>query len=155
MVAVNGLLAGKDALVMGGGRGIGRAISLALGDAGAAVAVVDIEPDRANEVAGEIEQAGGRAVALAADVRRTEEVDRVVTEARSRLGGIDILVTVVGGQHAFAAWQPVHQWSDEEWDLVVGINLRYVFLVTRAVIKVMLEQGRGGRTRGRRSWRSG
>jgi 3-oxoacyl-[acyl-carrier protein] reductase len=144
MSAGNGLLAGKRALVVGGGRGIGRAISVTLGQAGAAVAVVDVEPDRAEGVASEIAHAGGLAVSLPADIRRTDEVERVVQEARAQLGGIDVLATVVGGQNAFAAWQPMHQWSDEEWDLVVGINLRYVFLVTRAVIKVMLEQGRGG-----------
>jgi 3-oxoacyl-[acyl-carrier protein] reductase len=144
MSSENGLLAGKAALVVGGGRGIGRAISLTLGSAGAAVGVVDLEPDRAHEVSAEIGHSGGRAVPLAADVRQTAEVDRVVQEARTQLGGIDVLATVVGGQHAFATWQPMHRWTDEEWDLVVGINLRYVFLVTRAVISVMLEQGRGG-----------
>ncbi len=144
MKGVNGLLADKAALVVGGGRGIGRSISLALGEAGAAVAVVDIETARADEVAGEIAADGGRALALVGDIRRAEEVDRLVGEASDGLGGIDVLVTVVGGQHAFAAWQPLHQWTDEEWDLVVGVNLRYVFLVARAVIKVMLSQGRGG-----------
>jgi 3-oxoacyl-[acyl-carrier protein] reductase len=141
---VPGLLAGKAALVVGGGRGIGRAVSLTLGAAGAALAVVDLEAERADGVAGELTAAGARAVPLSADIREAEAVARVVREARDALGGIDILVTVVGGQNAFAAWQPTHQWSEDEWDLVVGVNLRYVFLVTREVIKVMLDQGRGG-----------
>lgn len=139
-----GLLTGKAALVVGGGRGIGRAVSLTLGDAGAAVAVVDLEPDRAEAVAAELTASGTRALALAADIRDAADVERVVRETCAQLGGIDVLVTVVGGQNAFAAWQPTHLWSDEEWDLVVGVNLRYVFLVARAVIGVMLEQGRGG-----------
>jgi 3-oxoacyl-[acyl-carrier protein] reductase len=138
------LLDGKVALVVGGGRGIGRAVSLTLGAAGAAVAVVDLEPERADEVASELNAAGTRAVAVAADIRDTDEVRRVVRTTVDELGGVDILVTVVGGQNAFAAWQPLHQWSDEEWDLVVGVNLRYVFLVAREAITVMLEQGRGG-----------
>ena len=124
-----GLLAGKAALVVGGGRGIGRAVSLTLGGAGAAVAVVDLEPDRAEAVAAELTATGARAVALAADIRDAAEVERVVRETCAQLGGIDVLVTVVGGRNAFAAWQPTHLWSDEEWDLVVGVNLRYVFLV--------------------------
>ena len=143
---VPGLLAGKAALVVGGGRGIGRAVSLTLGAAGAAVAVVDLEAERADGVAAELAAAGARAVPSSADIREADAVARVVREARDALGGIDILVTVVGGQNAFAAWQPTHQWSEEEWDLVVGVNLRYVFLVTREVIKVMLEQGRGARS---------
>src|SRR5579863_7273636 len=130
------LLAGKRALVIGGGRGIGRAISLTLGEAGAAVAVVDLEADRAADVVAELGSLGAKGVALTADIRSTEEVDRVVAETCDQLGDIDVLVTVVGGQHAFAAWQPTHQWTDEEWDLVFGVNLRYVFLVTRAVIRV-------------------
>ncbi len=139
-----GLLTGKAALVVGGGRGIGRAVSLTLGAAGADVAVVDLEPDRAHAVAAELTAAGTRAIALAADIRDADEVRRVVRATCEQLGGIDVLVTVVGGQHAFAAWQPTHLWSDEEWDLVTGVNLRYVFLVAREVIGVMLEQGRGG-----------
>jgi 3-oxoacyl-[acyl-carrier protein] reductase len=141
------LLAGKAAIVVGGGRGIGRAVSLTLGAAGADVAVVDLEADRAEAVTAELTAArggGARAVALTADIRDPEQVARIVRETRDALGGIDVLVTVVGGQNAFAKWQPTHKWSDEEWDLVVGVNLRYVFLVAREVIGVMLEQGRGG-----------
>jgi len=144
MSTTDELLAGKNALVVGGGRGIGKAISLTLGAAGAAVAVVDLEADRAEEVVAELAALGVTGVALTADIRSTEEVDRVVAATCERLGGIDVLVTVVGGQHAFAAWQPTHQWSDEEWDLVYGVNLRYVFLVSRAVIRVMLAAGHGG-----------
>jgi len=138
------LLDGKVALVVGGGRGIGRAVSLTLGAAGADVAVVDLEPERADEVAAELTAVGTRAVAIAADIRDADEVRRVVRTTVDELGGVDVLVTVVGGQNAFAAWQPMHEWSDEEWDLVVGVNLRYVFLVAREVVTQMLEQGRGG-----------
>ena len=144
MSQISELLTGKRALVVGGGRGIGRAISLTLGEAGAAVAVVDLEADRAQEVVGELAGLEARGVALCADIRQAEEVERIVAATCEELGGIDILVTVVGGQHAFAAWQPTHQWSEEEWDLVFGVNLRYVFLVSRAVIRVMLEAGHGG-----------
>ena len=94
------LLAGKAALVVGGGRGIGRAVSLTLGAAGADVAVVDLEPDRVESVAAELTVARGsaRAVALTADIRDPEQVAAVVRETCNVLGGIDVLVTVVGGQ---------------------------------------------------------
>ncbi len=140
---VASLLVGKRALVIGGGRGIGRAISLQLGAAGARVAVVDLEPDRAKSVSEEIARAGS-ACPLTADVRKTEDVERVVEQAREEFGGIDVLVTVVGGHNAFAPWQPMHECSEEQWDLLMGINLRYVFTVSRAVVRVLLEQGQGG-----------
>lgn len=66
---------------------------------------MDLEPDRAEAVAGEISQTGA-AFPVVGDVRRTEDVERVVAEARQALGGIDVLVTVVGGHNAFAPWQP-------------------------------------------------
>ena len=143
MSSVASLLENQRALVIGGGRGIGRAISLQLGEAGAAVAVVDLERDRAESVAAEIAKTG-IAFPLVADVRQTEDVESAVREAREALGGIDVLITVVGGNNAFVPWQPLHETSEEQWDLVSGINLRYVFIVTRAVVRVMLEQGEGG-----------
>lgn len=137
------LLQGKRALVIGGGRGIGRAVSQTLGRAGARVGVVDLEPDRARSVADEIGEPGS-AIPLVADVRETADVERVVAEACAELGGIDVLVTVVGGHNAFAPWQPTHESSEEQWDLITGVNLRYVFVVARAVLRVMLDQGQGG-----------
>ncbi len=143
MSAVATLLENQRALVVGGGRGIGRAISLQLGEAGASVAVMDLERDRAETVSAEISKTG-TAFPVVADVRETPDLERGVSEAREALGGIDVLVTVVGGHNAFAPWQPLHETSDEHWDLVTGVNLRYVFTVTRAVLRVMLEQGSGG-----------
>lgn len=143
MSGIASLLEDKRALVIGGGRGIGRAISLQLGSAGASVAVVDLEPERAQSVSDEIAKAG-IAFPVVADVRQTEDVERAVREARQALGGIDVLATVVGGHNAFAPWQPLHETTEEQWDLVTGINLRYVFTVTRSVVRVMLEQGEGG-----------
>ena len=125
---VASLLAGKRALVIGGGRGIGRAISLQLGEAGASVAVMDIERDRAQSVSEEIAQTGS-ACPLTGDVLQTEDVERVVGQAREAFGGIDVLVTVVGGHNAFAPWQPMHECSEEQWDLLV---------------RLLLEQGQGG-----------
>jgi NAD(P)-dependent dehydrogenase (short-subunit alcohol dehydrogenase family) len=143
MTAIDSLLKDKRALVLGGGRGIGRAISLQLAEAGANLVLVDLERERAESVSKEIAEIGV-AHPVAADVRRTEEVERAVSEACEILGGIDVLVTVVGGHNAFAPWQPLHETTDEQWDLLADVNLRYVFTAARAVLRVMLEQGSGG-----------
>jgi 3-oxoacyl-[acyl-carrier protein] reductase len=142
--AVAGLLVGKRSLIFGAGRGIGRATTLALAAAGSAVGVVDVDAERAAVVAGEARALGVLAKPYQADVRSTEDVDRVVRVAASCLGGLDGVVTVVGGMAEFAAFKNVHEYTDPEWDLIVDVNLRYVFRVARAAIAVMIEQGSGG-----------
>ncbi len=138
-------LEGKRAMVIGGaGGGNGRAITRALSRAGAAVAIVDIDADSAAEAAGELSQAGAKAVAIVADVREASEVERIFETAAAELGGVDVLVTVVGGFRTWAQWEPVDEVSDESWDLIYDLNLRYVFRVLREGVKAMLRQGQGG-----------
>jgi 3-oxoacyl-[acyl-carrier protein] reductase len=139
-----GLLDGRRALVFGGGRGIGRATALALGAAGAGVGVVDLHEERAEATAAEIRAAGSAAFALPADIRATADIDRVVTDGTALLGGLDTVVTVVGGMNAFAQFRNLHDYSDEEWDLLLDVNIRYVFRVVRASLRVMLDAGTGG-----------
>jgi 3-oxoacyl-[acyl-carrier protein] reductase len=139
------VLEGKRSLVVGGGGGgIGRAITRAFASAGSAVAVVDVNPQRAEEAVAEAIAAGVRAVALAADVRSTPAIERFVDDAVRELGGLDVLVTVVGGQLAFVPAARVHEITDEDWDLMFDLNLRYVARAARAAIRVFLEQGTGG-----------
>jgi 3-oxoacyl-[acyl-carrier protein] reductase len=139
------VLSGKRALVIGGGGGgIGRAITRALAAAGSAVAVADLDPSRADEAAAEAAAAGVTSVGLTGDVRSRADVDRFVHRAARELGGLDVLVTVVGGQLAFVPVRPLHETTDEEWDLVFDVNLRYVAWAVRAALRVFLEQGRGG-----------
>jgi 3-oxoacyl-[acyl-carrier protein] reductase len=138
-------LDGKNALVIGGGgEGIGRAITRALAAAGSAVAVADIDPERADEAAAEIAELGTKAVSLTGDVRSRDEIDGLVTRANEELGGLDVLVTVVGGQLAFVTATPLHETTDEDWDLMLELNLRYVARAVRAALRVFLAQGRGG-----------
>ena len=134
-------LAGKRVLIIGGGgEGNGRAITRAAAAAGAAgVAVVDKDADRATEAADEI---GG--LGLAADVRVTADIDRAVAESVAGLGGLDTLITVVGGMGIFAPWDALDATTDETWDLLLELNLTYVFRTVRAVVKVFLEQEAGG-----------
>jgi 3-oxoacyl-[acyl-carrier protein] reductase len=142
---VGRVLAGKRALVVGGGGGgIGRAITRALAAAGSAVAIVDVDPRRADEAAAEAAAAGVEAVALVGDVRSPTEIDGFVRDTARELGALDVVVTVVGGQLAFVPAARIHEITDEDWDLVFDVNLRYVARVVRATLHLFLEQGTGG-----------
>ncbi|MBM7438053.1 SDR family NAD(P)-dependent oxidoreductase [Streptomyces sp. HB132] len=138
-------LDGKRALVIGGGgAGIGRSIVRACAAAGAAVVVVDVDGARAAEAADELRAAGHVAHALSADVRSLEQLEAMITGAAERLGGLDVLVTVVGGQVAFVPAVKLHEMADEDWDTVYDVNLRYVVRAVRHVLRLFLEQGTGG-----------
>ena len=139
------VLCGKNTLVIGGGGGgIGRAITRALAAAGSAVAVADVDRDRADQAAAEVAAAGAKSVSLAGDVRSRENIDGFVSSSAQELGGLDVLVTVVGGQLAFSRPTPLHETTDEDWDLMFDLNLRYVAWAVRAGLRAFLAQGRGG-----------
>jgi 3-oxoacyl-[acyl-carrier protein] reductase len=140
-----GLLAGRVAIVAGGGgAGIGAAVSRALAAAGASVVVVDIERAASQKVCDQIAAAGGRALPVVADVREPASAGAIVAAARGGFGRIDVLATVAGGMTAHAEFRPLVEWSEADWDKIVSLNLRYVFLLARAVIPAMIEQGDGG-----------
>jgi 3-oxoacyl-[acyl-carrier protein] reductase len=130
-------LADKVALVTGGGRGIGRAIALRLAEAGASVVVNDVEPVEA--VVGEIKAMGRQALAVLADVSSAKEVDKLVEETVSAYGRVDILVNNAG----IARDQLLLRMTEEEWDRVLAVDLKSVFLCTRAVLKHMVKERRG------------
>jgi 3-oxoacyl-[acyl-carrier protein] reductase len=136
---------GRRTLVIGGGgAGIGRAITRAYAAHGAAVVVADVDPSRAREAAGELRAAGHTSYGIAGDVRSAPEVAAMVGAAVDHLHGLDVLTTVVGGQVAFVPAARVHEITDDDWDLVHDVNVRYVFRAVRAALRVFLEQGRGG-----------
>jgi len=130
---------GKVALVTGAARGIGRAIALALAQEGADVVVVDVDFDRAQQVAQEIEGRGRKAVAISADVSDRQAVRRLVSEAVSLLGKIDILVNNAGiiRRGTFLEHDP------QEWEKVLNVNLGGTFNCTREVVPIMIEHGGG------------
>ncbi len=132
-------LTGKVALVTGGARDIGRATVLALADAGATVVVNYLASgDKAETVVKEVRSRGGTAVAVQADVTRPDEVEHLVTEAR-RLGDrVHIVVNNAGG---LVARKRVDEMTPEFWDTVLTLNLKSVFLVTRAVLPSIPEGG--------------
>lgn len=127
-------LTGKVALVTGGGRGIGRAISLALARAGCDVAVNYRERrDDAGSAVAEIQNLGRRAVAIQADVARAADVARLVRETESQLGPIEILVNNAGK----ILIQPIDQMTEESWSDMIASNLTSCFLVTQAALPGM------------------
>ena len=138
-------LSAKRALVIGGGGGgIGRAVTEAFGNEGAAVVVADIDPRRAEEAAESLRQRGATAYPISGDVRSLDDIEAMVAGAAERLGGLDVLVTVVGGQVAFVPAVRLHEMADEDWDTIYEVNLRYVARAVRAALRVFLGQGGGG-----------
>jgi NAD(P)-dependent dehydrogenase (short-subunit alcohol dehydrogenase family) len=134
-------LAGKVAIVTGGGRGLGRAYALGLADQGAAVLVNDLDEDAAKAVAGEITAAGGRAVAHAGGVGPAEVADQLVATAVAELGRLDILVTNAGVLRDKVLWKM----SDDDFDMVIDVHLRGTFTCARAAAIHLREQAEGGR----------
>jgi 3-oxoacyl-[acyl-carrier protein] reductase len=127
-------LRGHVALVTGGSRGIGAAIVKALGEAGCSVAVNYRErAAEAEELAKTIVKAGGKAVAIAADVSRTDAIAAMVERAASELGPVDILVNNAG----IAIVRRVDELSEADFDLTMLVNLKSAFLCTQAVLPGM------------------
>ncbi|MFC6158161.1 SDR family NAD(P)-dependent oxidoreductase [Kribbella jiaozuonensis] len=138
-------LNGKRTLVIGGGGGgIGRATTEAFGNEGAAVVVADLDPARAEEAAEAVRASGGTAYPVSGDVRSMSDIEAMIATAVEKLGGLDVLVTVVGGQVAFVPAVKLHEMADEDWDTIYEVNLRYVARAVRAALRVFLDQGTGG-----------
>jgi 3-oxoacyl-[acyl-carrier protein] reductase len=131
----------KVAVITGGSRGIGRAVCLAMASQGARVAV-NFYPGmeaEAKAVVAEIQCLGRQALAVAADVSRTDDVDRMVAKVLSEFGRIDILVNNAG----ITRDNLVLRMKEEDWDAVINTNLKGVFNCIKAVAKVMLKQRSG------------
>jgi 3-oxoacyl-[acyl-carrier protein] reductase len=133
------LLTNKVAIVTGSGRGIGRAIALALAKQGASVIISDIDLDSAGKVSDEIAALGGKALAVQTNVGDELQVQGMVRQCLDRFGRIDILVNNAG----IVSIGPLVEISAETWDQVMAVNLRGVFLCCRAVLPVMMAQHRG------------
>ncbi len=127
------------AIVTGAGSGLGEATGKALAASGAIVLAVDVNGDNAERVASEIRARGHHAVALVADIRNWEEVQAVADLAVVDYGHIDILVNNAGIDHTVA----IDRMSIAQWDDVIGVNLRGVFLFCKAAFPAMKRQGWG------------
>ena len=135
-------LADQVAIVVGSGRGIGEAIARTFAQEGAAVALVDLAKMKAEleSIAQEISQKGGKAIAIVADCTDDSQVKKMVDETVKRCGKIDILVNSAGLRGPLV---PVQDITEEEWDTVLDVNLKAVFLCCRAVLKIMMQQKSG------------
>jgi 2-deoxy-D-gluconate 3-dehydrogenase len=132
-------LDGLSAMVTGGGRGIGRAVAIGLAEAGAKLAVADIDVAAAEEAAGTIRQQGGSAMAVALDVADEASVEAGFENAVRAHGGIDVLVNNAGT----AIRRPTVELALADWDRVVAVNMTGLFLCARTAARLMIA-GRGG-----------
>ncbi|MCD6570496.1 MAG: SDR family oxidoreductase [Deltaproteobacteria bacterium] len=126
----------KVALVTGAGSGIGEQTALLFAEEGAKVAVNDISFDSAQKVVGEIEKKGGNAIAIKANVASFTEVSQVVEEILETFGKVDILVNNAGIYPA----KPIQEMDEEEFDMVINVDLKGVYNCTRAVVNHMIER---------------
>jgi len=131
----------KVALVTGAGQGIGRAIAVRLAREGFALALVDINAGALAGVQAEIEAAGGKALALPADLSAVAEVRRVMPRAAADLGGLDVLVNNAGR----LITQSFLDVGEAEWDATLGLDLKTVFFAMQAAAQSMLAAGTRGR----------
>jgi 3-hydroxybutyrate dehydrogenase len=135
-------LEGQVGIVVGSARGIGEEIARTFSREGAAIVLVDIDKMKSqlDGVVQEINQKGGKAIAVIADCTDDAQVNRIVEETMRRWGKIDILVNSAGLRGPLV---PVQEISEQEWDSVLDVNLKAVFLCCKAVLKVMMQQKSG------------
>jgi len=133
-------LMGKKAIVTGGAAGIGKAISLALATEGADVVIVDLQTEKAEAVARQIEQKGRRALAITCDVGDADQVEAMADRTVAEMGGLHILVNNAAIILQGLFWET----TPEDWNRIIRNNLSSVFYCSRAAATVMIEQKQGG-----------
>jgi NAD(P)-dependent dehydrogenase (short-subunit alcohol dehydrogenase family) len=132
-------LEGQVALVTGANRGLGRAIALALADAGADIVAAVRDPETASPLVGEVEAMGRRALAVRMDVTRLDQIQDATDEAVAAMGRIDCLVNNAG----LGPENPAEDVTEEDFDLTCDVNLKGTFFVSQAVGRVLLARGSG------------
>jgi NAD(P)-dependent dehydrogenase (short-subunit alcohol dehydrogenase family) len=135
-------LAGKVCIVTGAAQGLGREFALTLAREGASVACVDIQATANDETARQVEQAGGHALAVTADVTDPESSEAMARQVAAKLGGIDGLVNNAA-VYAGLKLRSLEEIPPDEWDRVMAANVRGVWLASRAVVPYMRRRGGG------------
>ena len=133
------LLEGKTVAMTGGGGGLGRCYGLAMARAGAAIAVSDINVEAAQATAEAIVEAGGKAITVRADVTKAAEFERLLDRTEAELGSLDVLLNIAG----MFPRRALVDMPEEEWDAVITLNLKSVYLGARAAIRRMLPRNKG------------
>lgn len=134
-----GSLQNKIAIVTGAARGLGRAISLELAGRGADIVVCDVNLEGTKAVAQEVRSLGRRTLSLKVDVSKASEVSRMVERVMKEFGRIDILVNNAG----ICQVAPIEELTEEDWNKVMAVNLKGVFLCSKAVMGIMKKQRSG------------
>jgi NAD(P)-dependent dehydrogenase (short-subunit alcohol dehydrogenase family) len=130
----------KVAIVTGGGRGIGRAIALGLAECGAKLVLASRTHEELDNVVNEIKENGGEATAVVTDLMVSEQIDKLVETAMQTYDRVDILIN----NSARSFMRPLMELREDGWDKIFGVNCKAVFLLSRAVAKIMSDLG-GGR----------
>ena len=130
-------LSGKVALITGGGTGIGRACALQFSREGARVAVAGRRREPLDAVVAEIQAAGGQALSANCDVAKSDQVERTIREVVAQFGALHVLVNNAGILHVGS----VEETSEAEWDRLVDVDLKGVFLVSRAALPELRKSG--------------
>ncbi len=135
-------LKGKVALVTGGGAGIGRAIAESLAEIGAKIVIGEIDPARAEATRAALVASGAECLAVIADVTKSKDVNALIAATEQTYGRLDVLVNNVGD--FLGIKKPFVETTEDEWQRLYEINLRHIFLVTRAAVPLMQRSGDGG-----------
>jgi NAD(P)-dependent dehydrogenase (short-subunit alcohol dehydrogenase family) len=132
-------LRNKVSIITGGGRGLGKAMAQSLAQAGSDIVIADLDLETAKQTADWLDSEGGRTLAVQVDVTDPVDVDKMTDEILRKLGRIDVLFNNAG----ISQWVNIEEMSLEDWRRIMSVNLDSVFIVSKAVGKVMIKQGKG------------
>jgi NAD(P)-dependent dehydrogenase (short-subunit alcohol dehydrogenase family) len=133
---------GKIALVTGGGFGIGKAIAEAFSSLGAKLVIADISPEKCERLRAQFKKDGVEALVVETDVTKVDQVNALKKKIEDKFGRIDILVNNVG--HHLGIFKPLIDSTEAEWEALYDVNLKHMFIVTRAMIPLLKKSGQGG-----------
>ena len=132
-------LKNKVAIVTGAGSGIGRSIALTFAREGAKVVVADLNEKGGLETVDLVKKEKEEAIFVKVDVSQAEDIEQMVEDCLKKFGRVDILVNNAG----IVKMSPLHETTEEDWDKILGVNLKSVFLSSKKVLPIMLSQGKG------------
>ncbi len=143
MPVVDHSLEGKIAVVIGGSKGIGRAIALSFAENGADLVISARGLEALERTKGEIEHYGRQCLMVQADVNKDEDIQRVADETKRKFGGADVLVTMPALGGSFGGYAPLVEWEADKWHTMMNVNLWAPFLASKFFYPMMKERGGG------------